>query len=387
MNSKPLLPSPSPLPPFEDFPTEGMIYLVTGGSGFLGERIIRTLIEESFPLRVGGIRNLDLVVSESWDDLSRSSPVSMRMIIGDVTDRDAVLHAVLGCDVVIHTAGVVDVWGRVDENLLYDINVEGTRSVIDACVAAGTRYLVHTSSMEVVGPNSRGDPFIRGNEDTRYDTRHREPYPLSKHMAEDLVLKANGTPVSGGACLVTCALRPTGIYGEGHDLMLEFYERAKRCRNKCLPRSVDPSVEHGRVYVGNAAWMHVLAAARLPSRAHVMGGQAYFCYDNSPYMSYEDFNAEILGSCGVTISRVRVPWILLAVLARGNWVLRRMLRPFVRYSPTLNPYTLSIASTPFTVQTDKARRHFGYENRYSWAEAKLLTVRWVMEHVGLREGS
>ncbi|NXA01561.1 3BHS7 dehydrogenase, partial [Nesospiza acunhae] len=67
--------------------------------------------------------------------------------------------------------------------------------------------------MEVVGPNTRGDPFVRGDEDSPYPTRHSEPYPLSKAQAERLLLEANGKPVRGGGRLVTLSLNPTGILG------------------------------------------------------------------------------------------------------------------------------------------------------------------------------
>lgn len=55
--------------------------------------------------------------------------------------------------------------------------------------------------------------------------------------------------VNGGLPLVTCALRPTGIYGEGHQVMRDFYNQGLRFGGR-LFRAVPASVEHGRVYVG-----------------------------------------------------------------------------------------------------------------------------------------
>lgn len=130
---------------------------------------------------------------------------------------------------------------------------------------------------------------------------------------------------------------------------------------------------------GNVAWMHVLVARELEHRAALMGGQVYFCYDNSPYKSYEDFNMEFLGPCGLRLvgTRPLMPYWLLVLLAALNTLLQWLLRPLMLYAPLLNPYTLAVANTTFTVSTDKARRHFGYEPLFSWEESRTRTIRWV----------
>ncbi|NXA44261.1 3BHS7 dehydrogenase, partial [Eudromia elegans] len=100
--------------------------------------------------------------------------------------------------------------------------------------------------MEVVGPNARGDPFVWGDEDTPYPVRHSHPYALSKAQAERLVLDANGATVAGGRRLRTCALRPTGVYGEGHPLLARLLRGGRAGRLLLLP----PNAHHSRVYAG-----------------------------------------------------------------------------------------------------------------------------------------
>ncbi|XP_020864164.1 3 beta-hydroxysteroid dehydrogenase type 7 isoform X1 [Phascolarctos cinereus] len=357
-----------------------LVYLVTGGCGFLGEHMVRTLLEMEPRLRE--LRVFDLHLGP-WLEALNPGPVQVTPIQGDVTRAEDVVAALAGADVVIHMAGLVDVWGLNDPEIIYRVNVQGTQNVIDACVQTGTRFLVYTSSMEALGPNTKGHPFYRGNEDTPYEAIHTQPYPRSKAQAERLVLEANGRKVRGGLPLVTCALRPTGIYGEGHQLMLDFYRNAQ-CTGGWLFRTIPASVEHGRVYAGNVAWMHVLAARELGSRATTMGGQIYFCYDDSPYKSYEDFNLEILGPCGIRLlgTRPLLPYFLLFLLAILNAFLQWLLRPLVVYTALINPYTLSLANTTFTVHTDKAQRHFDYQPLYGWEESRDRTVSWVKTRKG-----
>ncbi|XP_075784825.1 3 beta-hydroxysteroid dehydrogenase type 7 isoform X1 [Pelodiscus sinensis] len=359
------------------------VYLVTGGCGFLGSHLVRMLVERS--PNVAQVRVFDLQLDPALGQLG-TEKVAVTLIQGDVSSPTDVGAAVEGADVVIHTASLVDVWGRVPPEKITEVNVHGTRNVIDACIEHRVQYLIYTSSMEVVGPNTKGDPFYRGNEDSAYDALHEQPYPLSKARAEHMVIEANGTPLGGGRCLVTCALRPTGIYGEKHPLMKEFYEKGLQTGRRLL-RAIPVSTEHGRVYVGNVAWMHVLVARRMQAAPAAIGGQIYFCYDASPYKSYEDFNMEILGSCGFRLlgSRPVVPYWLLRCLALVNVLLRRLLQPFCSYAPLLNPYTLAVASTTFTVQTDKAQRHFGYQPLYTWEECRARTVAWIQEVDAQRE--
>ncbi|KAJ8250867.1 hypothetical protein GJAV_G00214120, partial [Gymnothorax javanicus] len=224
----------------------GFIYLVTGGCGFLGRHLLRVLLEKED--RLTEVRLFDKNIDLSLQDHS-TERVKVVVIQGDVADYPSVLVAARGADLVIHTASLVDVWHRIPEDLIYKVNVQGTVNVIDACVETGIQYLVYTSSMEVVGPNTKGDPFIRGDEDTPYSVCHGMAYPQSKAQAEQQVLQANGRKVNGGARLYTCSLRPTGIYGEHDHLLQDFYEIGVRLRG-WLIQGIPSDIEHGRVYAG-----------------------------------------------------------------------------------------------------------------------------------------
>ncbi|XP_038637236.1 3 beta-hydroxysteroid dehydrogenase type 7 [Scyliorhinus canicula] len=302
------------------------------------------------------------------------------MIQGDVTDRNQLIRATAGVDVIMHVASIVDVFGRIPEATMQNVNVQGAHHVIEACVANGIRRCVYTSSMEVVGPNSRREHFVRGNEESSYNTLHEIPYTQTKAAAEKIILEANGIQVSGGGRLASCALRPTGIYGEGCALLRGIYRKALKLGGR-LFRFGPRTVQSGRVYVGNVAWMHVLAARGLKEKPGLVGGQVYYCSDGSPDKSHMDFNMELLGPCGVRLigqERPVLPYIFIYILAAMAELLQLVLRPFCTFAPYLNRYTLALASTTFTVCTDKATRHFSYRPLYSWEQSKERTVQWLL---------
>ena len=100
-----------------------MRHLVTGGSGFLGNLIVRRLLAEGAQVRI-----LDV-----WDDPDR--PAGAEFVRGDILDQAVVKQAVQGMDVIHHTAALVPLTKSGD--LFRQVNVEGTRLVAKEAVAAG----------------------------------------------------------------------------------------------------------------------------------------------------------------------------------------------------------------------------------------------------------
>ena len=101
-----------------------------------------------------------------------------------------------------------------------------TQKLLEACVLASVPAFIHTSSVEVAGPNSYKEIILNGHEQEQRENKWSDPYPYSKKMAEQVVLEANGCTMKDGGTLHTCALRPTYIYGEGSSFLSEPMIRA-----------------------------------------------------------------------------------------------------------------------------------------------------------------
>lgn len=170
--------------------------LVTGATGFVGAHIVRALAQDGHEARA---------LHRSTSRLDALTGVEYESALGDVTDFDSLRAASEGCDWVFHVAAVADYW-RADASRMFEVNVEGTRRVLQAAREAGVKRVVFTSSAAAVGlrddrPADENDPFNLPPE--------RFPYGYSKVLAEEVVQAA----VADGQEVVT--VNPVVVLGPG----------------------------------------------------------------------------------------------------------------------------------------------------------------------------
>ena len=162
-----------------------MKILVTGGSGYIGSAVVRQLLEGGGELRV--------LVRET-DDLSNLGGLDVELVYGDITDFHSVMGALDGCDRVFHLAAIYAIW-LPDPKLMSWVNVNGTQTVLEACLRRGVEKVVYTSSVAALGAHGRERP---ADESARFNLAHtRDGYYLSKFRAEQVVLDyfRRGLPV------------------------------------------------------------------------------------------------------------------------------------------------------------------------------------------------
>jgi dihydroflavonol-4-reductase len=156
-----------------------MLALVTGASGFVGANIVAALNQAGWQARA---------LLRRTSSLAALDGLAYEPALGDVTDPKSLAAAMEGCDAVFHAAGVVaDYWSQ-DASLTYRVNVDGTRHVVEAALAARVPRLVFTSSQAALG---------FGDGQTPIDETHSfnlapavYPYGHSKYLAEQVVLGA-----------------------------------------------------------------------------------------------------------------------------------------------------------------------------------------------------
>ncbi|CAM4669715.1 unnamed protein product [Caretta caretta] len=352
---------------------EALIYLVTGGCGFIGEHIVELLCEQGY---VSEVRVFDSLAGEEVKKFATAT-TCVTVMKGDIRDYALLLSAMRGVHVVIHTAAIVDYTDTVPFREMKAVNVAGTENVLKACCTLSIPYVVYTSSIAAVGPNTRQEPMLRGTEDTKYSGEVELPYGKTKAMAEKLVLEANGKELSNGGKLATCIICPNTVYGEKCLVLKDLYTSAK-AKGGVLDYLDPEDTERNCTYVGNVAWMHVLAAQNLQLKPDVLAGQVYYSYDDTPtrkgflvrYQLLSGMDPSIrLGSC--------IPYWKLWLQIYFYRIIRILLYPFWKPQPFLNLPLLNAITTTFSYETDKAFRHFGYIPLYSWGESKRRTTEWL----------
>lgn len=318
--------------------------LVTGGAGMLGFQIVKQLLEKGDLVRVL--------------DLSEVRAPGVESRIGDVRDPAEVDAACTGIDIIYHAAAAV--WDPVLPRTLYDeVNLEGTRLLLDASLRHGIRRFLFTSSMDVVVDGRT--PIVDGDESLPYPQRlPRDPYSRSKILAERLVISRNGRD------LATCSLRPTGMYGPRDRYHLPNLFRA--ARSSFNVRLGDGTARFSHVYCENAAYAHVLAGRAL-SPGSPLAGQCYFIADHKPDLNLFDFTAPFLEALGLSPPRRSIPFAAAYVLAAAAEL-------FSPRSP-FNRFSVIQTCIDHTFVYDKAKRDFGYAPVVSREEAFRRTVEWA----------
>lgn len=171
-----------------------MRVLVTGGAGFIGSHVVRLLLEEGADVRV-----FDSFVSGKRDRL----PEGIIVIEGDIRDKTALEKAMQGITHVVHLAAQVSVPASIDDPFFtYDVNVTGTKNVLETARHAGVGRVVYASSAAVYGDH----PELPKTEES--PLQPKSPYATSK-VANEVDALASG--------LSTIGLRFFNVYGPGQE--------------------------------------------------------------------------------------------------------------------------------------------------------------------------
>lgn len=227
--------------------------LVTGASGFIGGHLVEELVRR-------GAEVTCLVRPTSRTGLLQGRPVSLA--IGDLRDKPSLTSAVKDKDVVFHLAAVIS---APDGEVYGSANVQGTRNLVEACLAAGPgpRRFLFVSSIAAAGPSPEGE-----TPDEDGEPRPVSDYGRSKLEAEKLVLAARDR-------LPVTILRPPNVLGPGQP---ELEEAVKMMR-----RRIAPSVGNGRPQTNLIDVADLVRALILAAEDPRSIGQTYFVTDGRAY--------------------------------------------------------------------------------------------------------
>ena len=302
---------------------------VTGGSGFIGGRLIRRLVAEG--RRVQALARSDAAAE-------RVAGAGAEPAGGDLADPDALRAGAQGCEVAFHAAATVLEWGPREE--FVRANVDGTRNVLDACRQAGVRRLVHVGTEAAT---MAGQPLVGIDETAPLRPDSRADYCATKAMAEQAVRAANGE------ALETVVVRPRLVWGAGDSTILPGIVEAVRAgRFRWIGGGRHLT---STTHVDNVVEGLLLGAER------GQPGEAYFVTDGDPVV-FRDFISELVATRGVEIPDKELPRRLAAAIAVVSEGVFRALR--LKGTPPLTRTAYWLSSLECTIDISKARAELGY---------------------------
>ena len=309
---------------------------VTGGSGFVGKRLIAALVARGVAVRA-------LARSEAAEAAVRS--VGAEPVRGDLGEEAAMREGMAACDVVFHAAAYVEEHGKLADFMR--VTVDGTNHVLAAAKAAGVARLVHVGTEAVLAD---GSPIVRADETTPLATRPAGPYPLTKGLAETAVLAANAPGFA------TVVIRPRFIWGAGDtNLTPKIIEAVKRGRFAWIG---------GGHYLTSTCHVANVVEGALLAADQGRPGEIYFLTDGDP-VDFRAFMTDVLATQGVDAGTRTVPrWVARTVAALTSWMAR----------PPVTKTAIALVGGEVTVNDAKARRELGYTSGVT-REAGLAEMR------------
>jgi nucleoside-diphosphate-sugar epimerase len=303
---------------------------VTGGSGFIGGRLIERLRADGHQVQA---------LARTEESAKRVRARGAEPVAGELADSGALQAGAAGCEWAFHAAAALGDWG--DPAEFARVNVDGTRNTLAACAQAGVRRFVHVGTEAAL---LAGEPLVEVDETAPLRPDSPAPYSSTKARAEQLVLDASRVGFE------TIVLRPRFVWGRGDTTLLPAMAGMVRSGRFAW-------IGGGRhrtsiTHVDNAVEGLVLGAARGAP------GNAYFVTDGEPVV-FREFVSELLATQGIEPPDRSIPAPVAAGLAIGGETAWRVLPLPGR--PPLSRFAYWVSSQECTIRIDKARRELGYE--------------------------
>ncbi|MBI3266850.1 MAG: NAD-dependent epimerase/dehydratase family protein [Chlamydiae bacterium] len=323
-----------------------MKILVTGGTGFTGSHLTRRLIKRGAHVVV-----IDNQKGLFYDGLNQ---MGAEIHLGSVSDRALVDQVMKGCEVVYHVAAM---FRKVNlpKKIYWDVNVEGTRYLMEAALKYGVKKFVNCSTCGIHG-HVRSEPATEDSPIAPEDY-----YQYTKYEGERVVKEYLGK----GLKILT--LRPTAIYGPGDpERFLMLFKRVNQGRFLMFGSG---EAHYHPLYIDNL--VDAFEAASASDRGN---GEVYLIGDEK-YHSLNELVLAIAQSLGVKLKIQHLPFWPLWTVALGCEILYKPLR----IDPPIFRRRVDWFRQNRAFSIEKAKRELGYQPKVDLKEGLKRTGEWYRE--------
>lgn len=309
-----------------------MFALVTGGTGFIGSHLVDELLEQGYDIRV---------LRRDTSNIALLDDKKLSFVVGNLTDKESLIRACQQVDVVFHVAALPRDWGP--KRTFFEVNFDGMRNLLDACIINKVPRFVFMSSAAVYGFPKTQQQIIEG-----YQKNPTAKYGESKLCAETLLWEY-GKKYD----ITVSAVRSPLVLGPRDRLVTPFLIKALQQKKLFF-------IGDGNQKISFSDGRDVAYSLRLIGESKKVNGQAYNIksFDSTPKQLMKTL-AEKIHAPFPYKHRSYLHAFLLASFIEGFWVLfRKQNPPFTRHKVKVLGHTRLLDIT-------KAEKDLGYKPRYN----------------------
>lgn len=321
-----------------------MRILITGATGFIGQHLVKKVLEEEDQVRV-------LVRKRTPAPILQDNRVEV--FCGDLTIQESLRDIARGIEGVIHAAGVMGKWG-VSSGELFQGNVAGVKHLLEACRSSNIQHFIHLSSCGVSGP------LEQDGADEETPCNPSLPYERVKYQGERIAQE-----MAARHQIPLTIVRPTFTYGPGDLHHLPLF--------RLIQRGLFVFLGDGRgtlhpVYIDDLVEGVLLCrAGHSSNRLYILGGG-------------EIVTIRQLASCLAQGLGARPPrWRLPLGIAWPAALAFEMAGKMARFEPPITRSRLALFTRHHGYTIAKARRELGYQPRVGLHAGLEQTIRWYRD--------
>ncbi|MCP3929458.1 MAG: NAD(P)-dependent oxidoreductase [Bacteroidetes bacterium] len=323
-----------------------MKVLVTGGTGFTGKALVRRLLDEGHVVIA-----LDYQEGLKTEELRQWGA---EVVIGTVTDKEVVQKVMQGVDIVHHLAAAFREL-NVPDTYYQDVNVEGTRNVLEEAFKQDVKKFIYMSTCGVHG-NIDNPP---GGEDA--PIQPADYYQQTKYEAEPIVKRYHEKGMK------TVILRPAAIYGPGDPE--RFFMIFKRVAKGFFPMFGSGKTLYHPLYIDN-----LIDACMLSMEDGKGDGEAFLIADEE-YIEIKDLVLKTAKALGCDVKVPHFP--VIPVVVAGH-ICEKICKPF-KITPIIFPRRVDWYRQNRAFSIDKAKRELGYVAKIGIDEGLKRTGDWYRQ--------
>jgi len=317
-----------------------MNVLITGSSGFIGSHLAEELVKKGY--------NVKCLVRKT-SNIENLKKLGVELVYGELTNKDSLARAVDDVDIVYHLGAVLGSFNEPKE-LIWNVNVNGTKNILDESFKHGVKKFIHFSTFLVYGYTKKP-----ANEKTPYSaptTYYGETKRESEKIVEEYMDKGMSTVI----------IQPTVIHGAGLDFGFANLFKAIQDGKFMFIGNGDNLLHLG--YIDN-----LIEGVLLASESEKAIGKKYIIGDEKP-LPFKVVVGYMAGILGVKMPRIHLP----EVVARVSIPPLKILSLITAKQPILTSERINFIVKNQAGDISKIKNELGFKPRISSRDGLELTI-------------